>query len=279
VTRASWLVATIVVAGLVPGGEAGAVRVERAWSPPGSTAAGARGGRVARWSDTAGVTRRGIGVARRAGDPGPIGIVHGPGGTRRVLRERETVGGERVLVQINRTRRMLDLVRGRAERCGSPEALDALQRASEMQERAEIAVRSGRRLGALQLTRGAREQGYAALRRCGDPGRSSTGAVSAIGRTDELLRVERQRLVERRDASGDGRLEALERAAAAQRRAHADFRDGRFESSLRRTEEARQSLRSEPRRVEPARPAARGPIERTVPERHDSPARRRPAGD
>jgi len=183
---------------------------------------------------------------------GPIGIVHGPEGTRRLVREREAVGSGRVLAQIARTRRVLDLVRGRAERCGSAEARDALRRAVEMQERAESAARAGRGLGALQLTRGARDQGFAALRRCGDGSRAPEGVVSAIGRTDELLRIEQRRLAERPASSPMERPAALERAAAAQRQAHAEFCDGRLESSWRLTHEARQSLSESGRRDGPA---------------------------
>ena len=173
----------------------------------------------------------------------PAGIVHGPEGTARVARDGEAAGSERVGVQIDRTRRMLELVRDRAERCGSAEARDAVRRAIELQDRAESAERAGRHLGALQLTRGAREQGIVALRRCGHTGRAPEGVVSALGRTDELLRVERERLSDRPPASPGERAGAIERAAAAQRQAHAEFRDGRLESSLRLTQEARQSLR------------------------------------
>lgn len=244
-TRSTWLSVAIALAILVPWGQAQAVRVERRGSAVGS--APARTERGARWRDTTRsarapavadrTARRGVAVT-----PGgrPVGIVHGPEGT---ARDGEAAGTERVGVQIDRTRRMLDLVRDRAERCGSAGARDAVRRAIELQDRAESAERAGRHLGALQLTRGAREQGVVALRRCGHTGRAPEGVVSAIGRTDELLRVERRRLSDLPPAAPGGRAGALERAAAAQRRAHAEFRDGRLESSLRLTQEARQSLR------------------------------------
>jgi hypothetical protein len=289
VVRARWLLVAIALAILVPRDQALAVRIERRGDPSAASAGRVRTDRVTRWRDTVRTARRPegparvvrdrgpadarsrpVGSARETGgtdrvarERGPIGIVRGPGGTERVLGDREATGKARVDVQIDRTRRMLDLVRDRAERCGSVEARDAVRRAVEMQDRAESAARAGRQLGALQLTRGAREQGLEALRHCGHTGRSPEGVVSALGRTDELLTLERERLSERRSVSSGERTGALQRAAAAQRQAHDEFRNGRLESSLRLTQEARQSLRSGARR--PAGPWPTGAKRGRVP--------------
>ena len=89
----------------------------------------------------------------RGGSPRPAGIV------------RESEGAARVDVQLDRTRRMLELVRHRVRPLRRrPRRAMAVRRAAEMQDRAESAARAGRRLGALQLTRGARARGVAALR-------------------------------------------------------------------------------------------------------------------
>lgn len=251
--RSTWLPVAIALAVLVPWEQAHAVRIERRGSAATSSAssAPARTGRVARWRDTTRSARPPVVTGRVARSPvgartaaRPLGIVHGPEGTARVARGDQAAGNERVGVQIDRTRRMLELVRDRAERCGSPEARGGVRRALELQDRAESAERAGRHLGALQLTRGAREQGFAALRHCGHTGRSPEGVVSALGRTDELLRVERERLSDLPSVSPGRRGGAIERATAAQRHAQAEFRDGRLESSLRFTHEARQSLRA-----------------------------------
>jgi hypothetical protein len=265
VGRSSWLSVAIVLAVLAPGGAAWAVRIERRPGMPRASSAPARTERAARWRDTVGQAGgaapvRGVVRVRVAGRTGapPVGIVLGPDGTERVERDGGPEGSGRAGVQIDRTRRMLELVRDRAERCGSAEARDAVRRATELQDRAESAERAGRHLGALQLTRGAREQGVAALRRCGGASGSPEGVVSALGRTDELLRAERERVSDLPPLVPGGRTAALQRAAAAQRRAHAEFRDGRLESSLRLTQEARQSLRAGARR-EPGPPR---PVER-----------------
>jgi hypothetical protein len=188
----------------------------------------------------------------RRGGPGSVGIVRRPETAAPAPRLREPAGAGRVDVQLERTRRMLGLVLHRAERCASPDALEAVRGAIELQDRAESAARAGRRLGALQLTREARARGVAALRHCGHTGRVPDGVVSALGRTDELLDVERERLSGAPSAAPDARAGALERAAESQRRARAEFRDGRLESSLRLTQEARRSLRSAARDGAPA---------------------------
>ncbi len=253
--RARWLLVTMALAILVPWDQAQAVRIQRSREAPAASSAEARPARVARWRDSVRAPPgRGVSVRAARGRgadatvDGPAGVVRGPLGAERVTRGRELGGSARVDLQIGRTRRMLDLVRDRAERCGSAEARGAVRRAIEMQDRAESAARAGRSLGALQLTREARQQGVAALRHCGHTGGVPEGVVSALGRTDELLGLERERLVDRPAAVAGERTGALERAAAAQRQARAEFRDGRLESSLRLTQEARQSLRSGARR-------------------------------
>lgn len=276
-----WLAVAVALACLGPWDQAGAAREPRRWGPAesGRTSAGTE--RVAaRGRDSAAAVRRRRGLAREVGERrraetvrgslgagravrggGPYGVVRGTAGAERAARDREATGTARVDLQIDRTRRALDLVRDRVERCGDGQARTAVRRALEMQERAESAARAGRELGALQLTRGAREQGLEALRACGDAGRAPEGVVSALGRTDELLTLERRRLPA--DAPAVDRSAALERAAAAQRRAHEEFRRGRFDASLRLTQEARRSLRTAERRPEAApRDAARPGPER-----------------
>jgi hypothetical protein len=74
---------------------------------------------------------------------------------------------ERLRRQWDRTGEMLEGAGPRIEDCGDGRARELLRAAVEMQERARRAEEAGRYLGALQLTKGARERCLQALRRCG----------------------------------------------------------------------------------------------------------------
>ena len=152
---------------------------------------------------------------------------------------------ERLRGQVDRTREMLDRAGQRIQACGDDRARALLRVALEMQGRAERAEGSGRVLGALQLTMGALERGLLALRRCGMEESAQQAAERALSRTDEVLARARERL-ESGVPSGVVPPQvrgALARATALQEDAARQFRDGRWESSLQLTLNARRLAR------------------------------------
>src|SRR2546422_3244905 len=70
---------------------------------------------------------------------------------------------DRVLVQLERTRELLDRARERIEECDLDRARAMLRAAFEIQARAEASAQDGRYLAALQLTMSARERAQRAL--------------------------------------------------------------------------------------------------------------------
>lgn len=148
---------------------------------------------------------------------------------------------DRVQGQLERTRGMLDRAAERIEACGDGRARAMLGVALEMQARAEIAERERRHLGALQLTLAARQRGTRALRLCRVDEDVQEAAKQALSQTDQVLA--RLRSPQASDSTGRRRLpgerDALDRAAALQDDASREFRDGRFEASLRLTLSAR----------------------------------------
>jgi hypothetical protein len=148
---------------------------------------------------------------------------------------------ERLRDQLDRTREMLDRAGQRIRECGDDRARAMLRMALEMQGRAVSAEGSGRLLGALQLTMGARERGLRALRRCGMEENVQEAAERALSRTDEVLARVREQL----ESGARGRAvsplthDALARATALQNDASRQFRDGHCEASLQITLAAR----------------------------------------
>jgi hypothetical protein len=155
------------------------------------------------------------------------------------------VGGlpapDRVTVQLERTREMLDRSGPRVQECGDDRARAMLRGALEMQGRAEAAEESKRHLGALQLTMGARERGLRALRLCRMEEDVQQVAANALSRTDEVLARVRELL----ESGARGRAvpemarDALARATALQDDASREFRDGHCDASLQLTLTAR----------------------------------------
>jgi hypothetical protein len=148
---------------------------------------------------------------------------------------------ERLGVQCDRTGEMLDRSRARIQECGDDRARALLRVALEMQERARSAEQSGRYLGALQLTMGARERCLRALRLCHIEESVQQAAERALSRTDQVLTRAREQLESGAYGGAVPRrvCDALARAAALQDDASRQFRDGHCEASLQLTLTAR----------------------------------------
>ncbi len=143
---------------------------------------------------------------------------------------------DRVLVQLERTRELLDRARERIEECQAERARALLRAAFEMQARAEVSAREGRYLAALQLTLSARERALRALRMCNVEDNLREAAERALTRTDEVISRAREAIHERDDERA---RQALERAVEVQTEAWTQFRADHFEASLRLTQTAR----------------------------------------
>ncbi len=143
---------------------------------------------------------------------------------------------DRVEMQLERTRELMQRARERTGDCDVDRARGLIRAGVEMQSRAEEAVRSGRYLVALQLTMGARERSHRALRLCRIEENLQESAERALRRSDELI----ARAQEQLDANGSELArDALARAIEIEARARQDFMGGLFESALRRTQSAR----------------------------------------
>lgn len=143
---------------------------------------------------------------------------------------------DRVLMQLERTRELLERARERIEECDVDRARALLRVAFEMQVRAEAAAKDGRYLAALQLTMSARERALRALRLCNREDNLRDAAERALTRTDELISRARD-LVSEHDS--DQARRALNRAIEVEAEAWAQFRAEHFEASLRLTLSAR----------------------------------------
>jgi hypothetical protein len=148
---------------------------------------------------------------------------------------------ERLRAQWDRTGELLEWSGPRIRDCGDERARALLRAAVEMQQRARSADQAGRSLGALQLTMGARARCLQALRLCRIEENAQQAAERALGRTDEVLALARERLES--GASGIAARprvrDALARAAAMQEDASRQLRDGHLEASLELTLTAR----------------------------------------
>jgi hypothetical protein len=146
----------------------------------------------------------------------------------------------RVLAQVERTRDMLERAGERIAECEDDRARAGLRVALEMQGRAESAVSSGRLLGGLQLTMGARQRGLRALRLCRMEEDVEQEARRALQRTDEAITRARERMEAgppgNRGSAGRG---AVERAIALQADAYRQVEAGRHEAGLQLTLTAR----------------------------------------
>ncbi len=159
---------------------------------------------------------------------------------------------DRADVLVGRTRELLDFADGRIRGCGDDRALDLVGRAMELQARAEDALEDGRKLAALQLTRGARERCLEAMGLCHFEEDVPAIAERALDRTDRLLDRERgwtgpgRALGRPFVGGGSFAPPPRARAAAIQDDAWRAFRAGRYETSLRLTLAARTLARRGP---------------------------------
>jgi hypothetical protein len=143
---------------------------------------------------------------------------------------------DRVAVQLERTRELIDRARDRIEECNSGRARALLRVATEMQARAESAARDGRYLAALQLTLSARERALRSLRLCNLEDNAHDAAERALRRTREVIDRAREIVAESGDEAARG---LLRRAIELQEQAEAQFRLEHFEACLRQTQAAR----------------------------------------
>jgi hypothetical protein len=143
---------------------------------------------------------------------------------------------DRVLVQLERTRELLERAKDGIEECNSDRARALLRVAFEMQGRAEAAARDGRYLAALQLTLSARERAHRALRLCKVEDNLHDAAERALSRTNEVIQRARDIVAEH---GNEQARNALARSIELQSQAEAQFRMEHFEASLRLTQSAR----------------------------------------
>ena len=143
---------------------------------------------------------------------------------------------DRVLVQLERTRELLERARERIEECEHDRARAMLRAAFEIQARAEASARDGRYLAALQLTMSARERALRAMRLCNAEENLRESAERALTRTDELISRARDLVADR---GTDAARRALARSVDLQAEGWAQFRAEHFESALRLTQSAR----------------------------------------
>jgi len=137
---------------------------------------------------------------------------------------------DRVRVQLERTREVIEHARQRIEECGNERALAMLHIGIEMQSRAEAAFGEGRFLAALQLTMSARERVLKALRLCNAEENQSDRAEQVLRRTQEIILRAQDIVAEHPDERA---REALARSEQLRDRAADEFRLEHFEASIR----------------------------------------------
>ncbi|NOT34983.1 MAG: hypothetical protein HOP12_12540 [Candidatus Eisenbacteria bacterium] len=143
---------------------------------------------------------------------------------------------DRVLVQVERTREILDRASERMQDCRLDRALALMRVAGEMQTRAEAAVRESRYLAALQFTLSARERAFRALRLCNREDDLGESAGRAIERTAAVLERAREQVSESTESS----VRVLfQRSETTQREAEQNLSVGRPDAALRLTLNAR----------------------------------------
>jgi len=143
---------------------------------------------------------------------------------------------DRVLAQLQRTREILERARDRIEECNNDRAHSLIQVAFAMQDRAEDAAANGRFLAALQLSMGARERAYRALRLCHIDENLKDSAEQALRRTDDVLTRAREAV----GASGnDEAHRSLSQGIELQDQAQGEFQGTHYDAALRLTQSAR----------------------------------------
>jgi hypothetical protein len=149
---------------------------------------------------------------------------------------RGLIDPDRVLVQLERTRELLDRARERVEECDNERARAMIRVAFDIQLKAETAAQEGRYVIALQLTMRARERALRAMRVCNVEDNLRESTERALMRTDELISRARDLLA---DHESDPGRHALGRAIEIQAEAWVQFRADRLEAALRLTQSAR----------------------------------------
>lgn len=143
---------------------------------------------------------------------------------------------DRVQVQVERTRDLIERARERLDACDNPRALSLLRVAQDMQGRAEGAIGASQFLRALQLTTSARERVQRAMRLCRIEISDAEATERALQRTDEVIARATDALAASTLPGGRG---LLDRARSLQAQAHAEARLQHPEAALRMTQGAR----------------------------------------
>jgi hypothetical protein len=137
---------------------------------------------------------------------------------------------DRVRVQLERTRDVIEGARQTIEECNNDRARSMLHTGIEMQSRAEAAAGDGRFLAALQLTMSARERVLKALQLCNADESQQDRAEQAFRRTADVIARAQEIVSQHPD---DRAREALSRAGQIEDRATDEFRLQHFEASIR----------------------------------------------
>ena len=137
---------------------------------------------------------------------------------------------DRVRVQLERTREVIDRARQTIEECNNDRARGLLRIGVEMQTRAEAAFGEGRFLAALQLTMSARERVLTALRMCNAEENLHDRAEQVLRRTADII-LRAQDIVS--EHPEEHAREALARAQQVEDRAVDEFRLEHYEASIR----------------------------------------------
>jgi uncharacterized protein YciW len=137
---------------------------------------------------------------------------------------------DRVRVQLERTREVIDRARQAIEECNNERARSLLRIGIEMQGRAETAFGEGRLLAALQLTMSARERVLTALRMCNAQENQRDRGEQVLRRTNEIILRAQDIVAEHQDEHA---REALARAQQLEDRALDEFRLEHFEAGIR----------------------------------------------
>ncbi len=143
---------------------------------------------------------------------------------------------ERVTVQVERTRDILDRARDRLQACENMRARGMLRVAIDMQARAESRLDASMYLGALQLTMSARERVQKAMQLCNISESLADAADRALQRTNDVLAHAVDAL---QPDSPPSARDMLSRAQSIQSQAKGEARQDHYEAALRLTQDAR----------------------------------------
>lgn len=143
---------------------------------------------------------------------------------------------DRIVAQLEHTRGLIERARERAETCGNDQARALLRTAVDQQRQAEVALSEGRCLIGLQFSLSARDKSLRALRLCGFDDRIEDRVQQFLSQTDRRLERARSAV---EGARSDRAQQALDMATELQSRAYGQYRESRFEASMRLSRSAR----------------------------------------